>query len=119
MVPFTAAITVIAGIVILEDSEPGAEVEAIREALADSPARALGAEVYVTGLLDPDALLGEALFPLGALRVAVILFEGALGALEEDGLPGALGVVQVGHRVGHVVGHAPSVFGVLDRKSVV
>ncbi len=33
----------------------------------------------VTGLLDPDALLGEALFPLVSLAVAVILFEGALG----------------------------------------
>jgi NhaP-type Na+/H+ or K+/H+ antiporter len=33
----------------------------------------------VTGLLDPDRLLGDALFPLVSLAVAVILFEGALG----------------------------------------
>ena len=32
----------------------------------------------VTGLLDPDALLGELLFPVVSLSVAVILFEGGL-----------------------------------------
>ncbi|WP_163650451.1 sodium:proton antiporter [Modicisalibacter sp. 'Wilcox'] len=32
----------------------------------------------VTGLLEPDALLGELLFPLVSLAVAVILFEGSL-----------------------------------------
>jgi NhaP-type Na+/H+ or K+/H+ antiporter len=32
----------------------------------------------VTGLLDPDALLGDLLFPLVSLSVAVILFEGGL-----------------------------------------
>src|SRR5690606_13324858 len=32
-----------------------------------------------TGLLDPDALLGETLFPLVSMSVAVILFEGSLG----------------------------------------
>ncbi|MCR9142423.1 MAG: cation:proton antiporter [bacterium] len=32
----------------------------------------------VTGLLDPDALLGELLFPMVSLSVAIILFEGAL-----------------------------------------
>ncbi len=32
----------------------------------------------VTGLLDPDALFGELLFPLVSLAVAVILFEGSL-----------------------------------------
>lgn len=32
----------------------------------------------VTGLLDPNALLGDLLFPLVSLAVAVILFEGAL-----------------------------------------
>src|SRR5690606_27195526 len=31
------------------------------------------------GLLDPDALFGELLFPLVSLGVAVILFEGSLG----------------------------------------
>ncbi len=32
----------------------------------------------LTGLLDPDALLGELLFPMVSLAVAVILFEGSL-----------------------------------------
>ena len=32
----------------------------------------------MTGMLDPDALLGELLFPLVSLSVAIILFEGAL-----------------------------------------
>lgn len=32
----------------------------------------------ITGLLDPDALLGDLLFPLVSLAVAVILFEGSL-----------------------------------------
>lgn len=32
----------------------------------------------VTGLLDPDALFGELLFPLVVLSVAIILFEGSL-----------------------------------------
>ncbi len=32
----------------------------------------------VTGLMDPDALLGELLFPMVSLSVAIILFEGAL-----------------------------------------
>ena len=32
----------------------------------------------VTGLLQPDALLGDLLFPLVSLAVAVILFDGSL-----------------------------------------
>ncbi|MGL5975096.1 MAG: cation:proton antiporter, partial [Aeromonas sobria] len=32
----------------------------------------------ISGLLDPDALLGDLLFPLVSLSVAIILFEGAL-----------------------------------------
>lgn len=32
----------------------------------------------VSGLLDPDALLGDMLFPIVSLAVAVILFEGSL-----------------------------------------
>ena len=32
----------------------------------------------VTGLLDPDLLLGDLLFPVVSLSVAIILFEGAL-----------------------------------------
>ena len=73
------AITVIADIVIQEDSEPGAEVEAIREALADSPARDLGAEVYVTGpagfLADFTEAFGEidGLLLLVALAVVLLI----------------------------------------------
>ncbi len=33
----------------------------------------------VTGLLEPDAILGDLLFPTVSMAVAVILFEGALG----------------------------------------
>lgn len=33
----------------------------------------------ITGALDPDALLGDMLFPLVSLGVAIILFEGSLG----------------------------------------
>lgn len=32
----------------------------------------------ITGILDPDALLGDLLFPMVSLSVAIILFEGAL-----------------------------------------
>ncbi|AVP56364.1 cation:proton antiporter [Pulveribacter suum] len=41
-----------------------------------------------TGLVDPDALLGELLFPAVSLSVAVILFEGSLGLrfAELDGI---------------------------------
>lgn len=38
----------------------------------------------VTGLLDPDAMLGDLLFPLVSLSVAVILFEGSLTLNYED-----------------------------------
>ncbi|REC95986.1 cation:proton antiporter [Kushneria indalinina] len=38
----------------------------------------------VTGWLDPDAILGELLFPLVSLSVAVILFEGSLTLNYED-----------------------------------
>lgn len=43
------AFTVLANLIFAEDEDPGSEVELLREALADSPARALGAEIYVTG----------------------------------------------------------------------
>ncbi len=33
----------------------------------------------VTGLVDPDELFGDALFPLVAIAVGLILFEGGLG----------------------------------------
>jgi NhaP-type Na+/H+ or K+/H+ antiporter len=43
----------------------------------------------VTGFLDPDALLGDLLFPVVSLAVGIILFEGGLSlkikALREDG----------------------------------
>ena len=38
----------------------------------------------VTGILDPDALFGDLLFPIVSLSVAVILFEGALTLKFED-----------------------------------
>jgi len=38
----------------------------------------------VTGILDPDALFGELLFPFFALSVAVILFEGSLTLNREE-----------------------------------
>jgi NhaP-type Na+/H+ or K+/H+ antiporter len=41
----------------------------------------------VSGVLDPDRLLGELLFPLVSLAVALILFEGSL-TLRFDELPG-------------------------------
>jgi len=44
----------------------------------------------ITGFIDPDALLGDLLFPIVSLAVGVILFEGGLSlnvrALREDGL---------------------------------
>ena len=73
------AITLIASIVVQEDSEPGAEVEAIRAALEDSPARDLGAEIYVTGpagfLADFTEAFGEidGLLLLVALGVVLVI----------------------------------------------
>jgi RND superfamily putative drug exporter len=73
------AITLIAQIVIQEDTEPGAEVEAIREVLADSPARDLGAEIFVTGpagfLADFTEAFGEidGLLLLVALAVVLVI----------------------------------------------
>jgi RND superfamily putative drug exporter len=73
------AITVIANVVIQEDTEPGAEVVAIREALADSQARDLGAQVYVTGpagfLADFTEAFGEidGLLLLVALGVVLLI----------------------------------------------
>ncbi len=73
------AITVIADIVIQEDSEPGAEVEQIRQSLADSPARGLDAEIYVTGpggfLADFAEAFGEidGLLLLVALLVVLVI----------------------------------------------
>ncbi|BFM05201.1 cation:proton antiporter [Halioxenophilus aromaticivorans] len=46
-----------------------------------------------TGVLDPDALFGDLLFPLISLSVAVILFEGSL-TLDFDEIRAQKGVVQ-------------------------
>ncbi|HOV04546.1 MAG TPA: cation:proton antiporter, partial [Kaistiaceae bacterium] len=46
-----------------------------------------------TGLLDPDALLGELMFPVISLSVAVILFEGSL-TLRLDEIRAVGGVIQ-------------------------
>jgi RND superfamily putative drug exporter len=73
------AISVIANLVIQEDTEPGAEVEAIRSALEDSAARDLGAEIFVTGpagfLADFTEAFGEidGLLLLVALGVVLVI----------------------------------------------
>jgi putative drug exporter of the RND superfamily len=67
------AATVIANIVIQDDTEPGGEVEAIREVLADSPARELGAEIYVTGPLGFLADFTEAFGEIDGLLLVVAL----------------------------------------------
>src|SRR5690606_10662439 len=46
----------------------------------------------VLGLIDPDSLLGEVLFPVVSLSVALILFEGGL-TLRRDELPHIRGVL--------------------------
>ncbi len=73
------AITVIVDLVIQDDTEPGAEVEALREALLASAARDLGAEIYVTGpagfLADFAEAFGEidGLLLLVALMVVLVI----------------------------------------------
>lgn len=73
------AVTLIANVVIQDDTEPGAEIEAVRTALEDSATRALGAEVYVTGpagfLADFTEAFGEidGLLLLVALAVVLII----------------------------------------------
>ena len=47
----------------------------------------------LTGLLDPDALLGDMLFPIVSLSVAVILFEGSL-TLKFDEIRGLVRVIR-------------------------
>ncbi|MEW6445228.1 MAG: cation:proton antiporter [Pseudomonadota bacterium] len=47
----------------------------------------------VTGLLDPDAMFGELLFPMVSMAVAVILFEGSL-SLRFSELSGLSGMVR-------------------------
>ena len=67
------AATLIVGLTIQEDTEPGAEVEAIREALADSPARDAGAAVYVTGPAGFLADFAEAFGEIDGLLLLVAL----------------------------------------------
>lgn len=73
------AVTVIANIVIANDTEPGTEVQAMRDVLADSPAMIKGAEVYVTGpagfLADFTEAFGEidGLLLLVALVVVLVI----------------------------------------------
>jgi RND superfamily putative drug exporter len=73
------AATVIAQLLPQDDTEPGAEVEQIRELLAESPARELGAEIYVTGpagfLADFSEAFGEidGLLLLVALSVVLVI----------------------------------------------
>ncbi len=67
------AITLIAQIMIADDTEPGAEVHAVRDALADSPARALGAQIHVTGPAGFLADFTEAFGELDGLLLMVAL----------------------------------------------
>ena len=73
------AIAVIANLVLQNETEPGDEVVQVRELLADSPARALGAEIYVTGpagfLADFTEAFGEidGILLLVALLVVLVI----------------------------------------------
>lgn len=67
------AVTVIANLEISPDAEPGAEVEAIRTILEDSPARALGAEVFVTGPAGVLADFAEAFGEIDGILLLVAL----------------------------------------------
>jgi RND superfamily putative drug exporter len=67
------AATVIANLVLQSDTEPGAEVELIRALLEDSPARDLGATVYVTGPAGVLADFAEAFGEIDGLLLLVAL----------------------------------------------
>ena len=67
------AATVIANLEISPDVEPGTEVEEIRTLLQDSPARALGAEIYVTGPAGVLADFAEAFGEIDGLLLLVAL----------------------------------------------
>ncbi len=56
----------------------------------------------LTGFLDPDDLLGDLLFPVVSISVAVILFEGGLSLKRED-VSGVRGVVQLLITVGALI----------------
>ena len=68
-----AAVTVIANLRIAADEEPGAEVGQIREVLADSPTRELGAQVYVTGPAGVLADFAEAFGEIDGILLLVAL----------------------------------------------
>ncbi len=67
------ALTVIANLAISSDVEPGTEVEQIRAILQDSPARALGAEIYVTGPAGVLADFAEAFGEIDGILLLVAL----------------------------------------------
>lgn len=67
------AVTVIANLEISPDAEPGVEVEAIRTILEDSPARALGAEIFVTGPAGVLADFAEAFGEIDGILLLVAL----------------------------------------------
>ncbi len=67
------AATVIANLEISPEVEPGTEVEEIRAILADSPARALGAEIFVTGPAGVLADFAEAFGEIDGLLLLVAL----------------------------------------------
>ena len=67
------AVTVIANLEISPEAEPGAEVEQIRAILEDSPARALGAEIYVTGPAGVLADFAEAFGEIDGILLLVAL----------------------------------------------
>ncbi|MCA9923276.1 MAG: sodium:proton antiporter [Anaerolineales bacterium] len=56
----------------------------------------------MTGFLDPDVLIGDLLFPVVSISVAVILFEGGLSLKRED-VAGVMTVVQLLISVGVLV----------------
>ena len=67
----------------------------------------------LTGFLDPDQLLGDVLFPIVSLSVALILFEGGLSLRRDElakigGVVGAL--VTIGALITWVLGAAAAHF---------
>ncbi len=67
------AVTVIANLEISPEAEPGTEVTQIRAILADSPARALGAQIYVTGPAGVLADFAEAFGEIDGILLLVAL----------------------------------------------
>ena len=56
----------------------------------------------ITGILNPDKLMGDLFFPIVSISVAIILFEGGL-SLKKDDVTGMLAVVQLLITVGVVI----------------